>query len=161
VETMEPAVEAYRTAFAADGMYDARVFDGIAPMLERLRGAGLSLLVATSKPEVFARPICERYGLAALVDGVHGASLDESQSTKALVIGGALDAFGDRYPGPGRALMVGDREHDVAGAREHGIDTLGVSWGYAVPGELEEAGALEVLDTVDALTTAILRRLVG
>jgi len=39
-------------------------------------------------------------------------------------------------------VMVGDREHDVHGARVHGIDTVGVLWGYGSAEELTAAGAV-------------------
>ncbi|PZR52616.1 haloacid dehalogenase [Xylanimonas oleitrophica] len=156
-EQVEEAIKLYRADFAETGMWDNSVFDGVPAQLERLRDAGCTLAVATSKPEVFARPITERFGLAPLVDAVFGAPLDE-QGTKADVIAKALATLG-RTPADGPALMVGDREHDVVGAREHGIDCLGVTWGYAAPGELEEAGAVAVLDDVDQLAEQVLRLL--
>lgn len=147
------AVAAYRAAFADGGMYDTTVYPGIPEALGRLRGAGVRLLVATSKPEVFAVPVCDRTGLTPLLDGVFGAPLDES-ATKADVVGRALASVG---PGAaGRALMVGDREHDVLGARVHGLSCLGVAWGYAPEGELEEAGAVAVVRAVDGLAPAVL-----
>jgi phosphoglycolate phosphatase len=156
------AVRAYREVFAAGGMYDNRVFDGIPEVLRALRAAGCTLAVATSKPEVYARPICDRFGLTELVDGVFGAPLDEGTSTKADVIAKALATLGRTspvVPADGPALMVGDREHDVHGAAEHGIRCVGVTWGYAAPGELEEAGAVALVDDVARLTDAVLSRL--
>ena len=111
--------------------------------------------MATSKPEVYAVPICERLGIAPLVDGIFGASLDAGGATKAGVIARALTG---RDPGEAR-LMVGDREHDVVGARAHGIDCMGVAWGYAHDGELEAAGAVEVVETPAAMVAAAVRRL--
>ncbi|WP_425955186.1 HAD hydrolase-like protein [Xylanimonas sp. McL0601] len=148
------AIDAYREAFSAGGMWDNAVFDGIPAQLARLREAGCTLVVATSKPEVFAVPIAERFGLTPLVDGIFGAPLDE-QATKADVIAKALAALG-RTAAEGPALMVGDREHDVEGAREHGIDCLGVTWGYAAPGELVTAGAVAVVDKVEKLAETVL-----
>ncbi|QAY69863.1 HAD hydrolase-like protein [Xylanimonas protaetiae] len=145
-------IAAYREMFRETGMWDNAVFDGIPAQLERLRAAGCTLAVATSKPEVFAVPIAERFGLAPLVDAVFGAPLDESGS-KAQVIGTALAALG--WSG-GPALMVGDRVYDVVGAREHGIRTLGVSWGYPTGDELAQAGAVRVIDHVaDLAETAL------
>ncbi|WP_402462541.1 HAD hydrolase-like protein [Isoptericola aurantiacus] len=165
-ERVGEAVAAYRSAFTAGGMFDNAVFDGVPEVLRSLRAAGCTLAVATSKPEMFAQPICDRFGLTGLVDAVHGAPPDEARSTKADVIAAALDGLGRRPPGDASGgltgwpvLMVGDREHDVHGAAEHGIDCLGVSWGYAAPGELETAGAVELVDAVPDLTDAVLRRL--
>ena len=155
------AVAAYRAAFADGGMYDTTVYPGIPEALRELRDAGVRLLVATSKPEVFAGPVCDRTGLTPLLDGVFGAPLDES-ATKADVVGRALASTGPAgAAGRGRTLMVGDREHDVLGARAHGVPCLGVAWGYAPAGELEEAGAVAVLPDPEALGTALLRARTG
>ena len=161
-DRVDAAVRAYREAYAAGGMYDNRVFDGIPEVLRALRAAGCTLAVATSKPEVYAKPICDRYGLTELVDGVFGAPLDEGTSTKATVIAQALASLGRTSPvdpADGPALMVGDREHDVHGAAEHGIACVGVTWGYAAPGELADAGAVALVDDVADLTGAVLTRL--
>ncbi|ACZ29403.1 Haloacid dehalogenase domain protein hydrolase [Xylanimonas cellulosilytica DSM 15894] len=145
-------VAAYREVFRETGMWENAVFEGIPAQLALLREAGCTLAVATSKPEVFAVPIAERFGLAPLIDGVFGAPLDESGS-KAGVIAKALAALG--WSGE-PALMVGDRVYDVVGAREHGIDTLGVSWGYPTGDELVQAGAVQVIDDVaDLAPTAL------
>lgn len=149
------AVRAYREVFVTRMITGNSVYEGIPQMLRELRSAGLRLAVATSKPELYARPICDAFGLTALVDGVFGAPLDEATSTKAQVIEAALAANRDAGP----VLMVGDREHDVLGARAHGIDTIGVTWGYAAAGELESAGATELVDSPAELTQTILRRL--
>jgi phosphoglycolate phosphatase len=106
---------------------------------------------------VYAVPIAERFGLAAAVDGVFGAPPDLVASDKASVIATALASLPavDRR----RALMVGDREHDVAGARAHGVDTLGAGWGYAPDGELQRAGAVGIVGRPDELAEAVLARL--
>ncbi len=159
-DAIREAVAAYRAAFAAGGMWDNAVFDGIPQALATLRAAGVTMLVATSKPAVFARPITERFGLAALVDGVFGAPPDDVPSSKATVVGEALASLAGRGGhDPARTLMVGDREHDVRGAAAHGIDTLGVAWGYAAPGELAQAGALGIVGRTDELADAVLGRL--
>ncbi|MEN5072756.1 HAD hydrolase-like protein [Isoptericola cucumis] len=162
-DRVDEAVTAYREVFAAGGMYDNRVFDGVPQVLRELRAAGCTLAVATSKPEVFARPICDRFGLTELVDGVFGAPIEEGTSTKADVIAKALAALGRTSPvvpgADGPAVMVGDREHDVHGAAAHGIPCLGVTWGYAADGELEAAGAAGLVHDVAGLTRAVLDRL--
>ncbi|WP_454294325.1 HAD hydrolase-like protein [Salana multivorans] len=158
-DRVSEAVRVYRAAFAAGNMWDNRVYDGIPDQLRLLREAGCTLAVATSKPEVYARPICERFGLTELVDGVYGAPLDDVPSSKASVIAHALADLGVRglVPGADRTVMVGDRHHDVDGAREHGVPCLGVAWGYAVPGELD--GAVVVIDSVDELAGTVLNQL--
>lgn len=148
------AVAAYRAEFEAGGMWESEVFPGILEQLAALRTAGFTLAVATSKPEIYARPICERRGITALVDGVYGAPLDNVPSTKATVIAHAMAELGaDRVPPPERCVMVGDRHHDVDGAAEHGIACLGVAWGYAEPGELD--GAAGIVPDVASLSARV------
>lgn len=156
-DRVDEAITVYRTDFAATGMWDNSLFDGIVEQLDRLRRAGCVLAVATSKPEVFARPILTHFGLDDRLAGVFGAPVDE-QGTKGDVIARALAALG-RDPRTSPVLMVGDREHDVVGAREHGIDCLGVSWGYAAPGELDAVGAVTVVADVADLAEAVLAHL--
>lgn len=149
------AIAAYRGYFRRTGMWENSVYAGIPEQLGALRDAGVRLAVATSKPEVFAGPICERLGLAPFLDGVFGAPLDHVPSSKATVVAAALDALRPA----GAVLMVGDREHDVHGARTHDVDCLGVAWGYAQPGELATAGAVDVVPEVGRLASAVLSRL--
>lgn len=160
VERLHEAVEAYRADYSAGRLFEARVFPHVPEALAALRAAGCTLAVATSKPTVYARPVCERFGLTPLVDLVQGAPIDESTSTKAMVIAEALAGLGpSRVPAPSATVMVGDRSHDVRGAAEHAIATVGVAWGYAAPGELVDAGAVAVVEDVDALVVAVLARL--
>ena len=151
------ALAAYRVEFEAGGMFDNSVYPGIREALKTLRAASWTLAVATSKPEVYARRICDRFALTGLVDGVYGASLDESRGTKAAVIGHALASLGAAVPERARIVMVGDREHDVLGAAVHGIACLGAEWGYAVPGELDRAGAIGIIATPADLADAVVR----
>ncbi|ADG74350.1 Haloacid dehalogenase domain protein hydrolase [Cellulomonas flavigena DSM 20109] len=154
-ERVPDAVAAYRGYFRETGMWENTVYPGIPDQLAVLRDAGVRLAVATSKPEVFAGPICEQFGLAPFVEGVFGAPLDHVPSTKATVVGAALDALRPA----GQVLMVGDREHDAHGARAHGVDCLGVAWGYAQPGELTAAGVVGVVAEVADLAAGVLAAL--
>lgn len=156
-ERVPAAVAAYRGYFREHGMWENRVYDGVPEQLAALRSAGLRLAVATSKPEVFAVPICERFGLTPYLDGVFGAPLDDVPSTKADVVGAALAALAP----VGAALMVGDREHDAVGAAAHGLPCLGVAWGYAQEHELEDAGVVGVVPDVTGLAEAVLDALAG
>jgi phosphoglycolate phosphatase len=119
------------------GMFNTRAYPGVPELLAQLHAAGITLAVATSKPEAYAVPILEHLGLADLFATIGGDELDGSLGTKALVVGKVLERLGD--PHPSDVVMVGDRSHDVLGARAHGIDTIAVLWGYAVGGELETA----------------------
>ena len=137
------------------GCLFAKVFDGIPEQLNRMRNQGLTLAVATCKPEYQALPVCDHFGLTPLVDGVYGASKDSSRITKAQVITYALEDIGFDAKRDDRALMVGDRWTDADGALETGLDCLGCGWGYAEPGELESHGCYRIIEQVDRLCQAV------
>jgi phosphoglycolate phosphatase len=145
------AVARYREYFTTTGIYENKVYAGIAPLLGILRAAGVTLAVATSKPEVFARQIVDHFGLASYFDHVAGSGLDGSSSHKHEVISRALAALG--VEAGGDICMVGDRAHDAAGAARHGLDFIGVAWGYAADGELVDAGAPRIASTPTELLT--------
>jgi phosphoglycolate phosphatase len=138
-EKLAAVLGAYREKYGEGGMYDTSVYDGIREVLAMLFVSGVRLAVATSKPEPYAKPIVEHLGLAEFFETVGGDDLDGSLPTKALVIEKVLQRLGS--PSPSDVVMVGDRAHDVIGAREHGIACIGAGWGYGMPGELERAGA--------------------
>jgi phosphoglycolate phosphatase len=153
---IDQAIGKYREYFATTGMFENAVYPGIEPLLASLRHAGTRLAVATSKPEVFARRIVDHFGLTSYFDHVAGSGLDGSHRHKADVIALALAALGfdaDSDPEVRAGIcMVGDRAHDAVGAAAHGLDFIGVAWGYAAPGELAEAGARDVAGTPSELS---------
>ena len=107
-------------------------------MLESLQGAGLKLVIATSKPEEFALRIMEHFGLAAYFHRICGAQReDRASAQKGSVVADALRRSGTDGP----TVMVGDRRFDVAGAHENGLPAIGVLYGYGGREELENAGA--------------------
>lgn len=153
-EQLPEAIRVYRADFSVRGMYVNSVFDGITDVLAGLVAAGATLAVATSKPEVYARELTARFGLDPYLAGTYGAGLDEvSRGSKAAVIAYALleleeTAFAEGgLPPAARTIMVGDRSHDVEGARANGLACVGVGWGYADDGELAAHGAVTVVDT--------------
>ncbi len=143
------AVDVYREYFADRGIFENEVYPGIPALLKRLRAAGLKLVMATSKPEEFAVRIAEHFGIAESFDCIAGAAMDETRTQKWEVIEYALKRCGvtDRSA----VLMVGDREHDVLGAKRCGLACLGVLYGYGSREELEQAGAVAVVPTVEAI----------
>lgn len=154
--TAAAAIAAYRERYHAGGMYENAVYPGIPELLGRLASAGSVLAVATSKPTWSATRILEHFGLAPFFAHVAGAELDGSRETKTAVIAHSLarlGALGHR----GRPFrMVGDREHDVLGARAHGIPATGVLWGYGDAAELAAAGASEIAATPAELAGVLL-----
>lgn len=141
------AVEYYREYYRDRGIFENRVYDGIPELLERLKNAGYILAVASSKPEVFVKMILEHYGLEKYFDFAGGALLDGSRVKKADVISHVLN----NLPTRGEILMVGDREHDVLGAADFGMDCLGVTFGYGSRQELENAGAKYIADSPEEI----------
>lgn len=135
-------------------LYNA-LYDGIEEQLGQLRDDGFYLAIATCKPEYQAVPICRHFGLDRMVDGIFGASTDNSRLDKDQVIRYAFDRIGFDAQGGDRALMVGDRWTDVDGAKACGLDCLGCGWGYAEPGELSEHGAYRVIGQVGELSGAV------
>lgn len=147
---VERAIAKYRERYHDVGLFESTVYDGIPELLGALDDGGITMAVATSKPTVSATRILEHFDLAKRMAFIGGAELDRSRDSKALVIGHVLDQLG-LEPARDELVMVGDREHDVHGAREHGIDTIGVLWGYGSETELTTAGAVATADTTRAL----------
>jgi len=145
------AVAAYRTHYRAGAMFDAAVHPGIRELLTGLRADGATLAVATSKPEPFAVAVLGHTGLLGYFAGVHGATLDGTVRHKEQVVAAALAA----HPGTVRPVLIGDRLHDVLGARAHGLPCIGAGWGPAPPGELEVAGAAAVAATPAEVPAAL------
>jgi phosphoglycolate phosphatase len=143
----------YRRIYAERGVLESPPFPGVEELLHELAGVGVRLAVATSKAEVYAARIVAYRGWTDLFDTVCGDTLDGARPTKADVVGEALGRIGRSST----TVMVGDRLHDVVGARIHDIDCLGAGWGYAAPGELEEAGAAAVYADVGELAAALRR----
>lgn len=134
----EAAVARYRVHYRAGGMYDLTVYDGMIEALATLRDHADRMFVCTAKPEPFAVPILERFGLAGFFDGIYGAALDGSLDDKADII---AKIMAERGIDPARSVMIGDRKHDILAARRHGMASIGVTWGYGGAEELTQAGA--------------------
>ncbi len=147
-EQCKDGIRYYREYYVEKGMFENSVYPGIESLLEELKCAGRKLVVATSKPEEFAVQILERFGLAKYLDRIAGASMDESRSEKAEVLRYAIAEGGYDLSG---AVMVGDRENDVRGARENGLPCIGVLYGYGSREELSKAGAAKIAETVENL----------
>lgn len=135
---VEEALEHYRRFYGAGAMFDALVYSGIPETLARLRSAGAQLIVATAKPHVMAKPILAHFGLDAHFHAVHGPELDGTRDDKGDLIAHILETEG---VDPARAVMIGDRKHDILAARRHDMASIGVLWGYGGEAELRAAGA--------------------
>ena len=138
------AMAYYREYFSQKGLFENEVYEGVKELLVRLNEQGYQLYVATSKPEKFAKEILDYFDLTNQFKGIYGASLDSSRLEKAAVIAYAM-ASEDLEPQG--TLMIGDRKHDVLGAKENKLNTLGVLYGYGNQAELENAGAIALVET--------------
>lgn len=138
-EQSDLAVQYYREYFKVKGLYENQVYDGIPALLAALKERGRTLLLATSKPEEYAVEILKHFHLDHYFDFVAGATMDGSRSKKADVIAHALDL--GKISRLSSAVMIGDREHDILGAGQMGLDSIGVLYGYGSEAELRAAGA--------------------
>lgn len=154
-ESAEEAIAAFRAEYATRGWAMNTLFDGIQPLLEDLRAAGVRLAVATSKLETTARRVLAHFGVDQHFEVVAGATPDGSRKSKEEVLAHALEQL---RPLPERVLMVGDRSHDVHGAAAHGIDTVVVGWGY---GRDDFAGGYHLTGVTHAATVDELRSALG
>lgn len=149
------AVEHYRKYYNETGAYENSVYAGIPELLTELNKKEKRLAVATSKVDYAAVNILRHFNLDHHFDVIAGGDEHGAiRGTKALVIAHALAEL--RMCDGASIVMIGDREHDVHGAAEHKLPAIGVNWGYAEEGELAQAGAIEVVDSVDQLAELLL-----
>ena len=138
-EKAEEAIAFYREYFRNIGIFENKVYDGVEDMLRTLHADGKKIVLATSKPEEFAVRILEHFGLKKYFAVVAGASMDSSRSKKGDVIAYAISLC-ENFD-KDTAIMIGDREHDIIGAKENGLKSIGVLYGYGDEEELKTAGA--------------------
>ena len=139
-------MEYYREYFRDKGIFENSVYDEIEDLLKMLRDNNKILIVATSKPEVFAKKILEHFGIAKYFTSIAGSNLEGTRVKKGEVIKYALESC--EIIDQSKAIMIGDREYDIIGAKEAGIDSIGVLFGYGDRIELENAGADFIAETV-------------
>ena len=120
------------------GVYESRSFPGMREFLAALKRAGLTLAVATSKPQELAEHLLQRAGMTEYFDVIRGSSLSGNNNSKQEIVEAVLGAFGAEKE---ECVLIGDTKYDVTGAHAAGIPCICVRYGYAAPGELEEAGA--------------------
>lgn len=148
----DKAIAKFRERFTDIGIFENGVYEGIHELLEVLKQKGKILAIATSKPWVFAERILEKYELRSYFDIVVGSELDEkTRCTKTEVIIEVLRKLQLKDEELSRVVMIGDREHDIIGANNCHLSSIGVRFGYAEPGELEAAGATYIVESVGEL----------
>lgn len=149
------AVAYYREYFSQTGIYENLVYDGIQDLLESLKEAGKKVILATSKPEPFAKQILEYFHLSDYFDFAAGSNMDGTRTRKADVIGYALKSC--QISEYSKVVMIGDRMHDVLGAAQFGIDTIGVLYGYGSEEELKSAGAVYLAERPEHILQFIMK----
>lgn len=148
------ATQVYRERYGRVGLLENELFPQTAALLASVTDTGATLTVASTKGEVYVHRILRHFGLDHHFTIMGGADHDRGRHTKAQVIERVLTGLGAQ-PDPARTIMIGDREHDIHGARHHGIDTISVRYGYAKPGELEAARPRTIVDTMDDLAALL------
>ena len=137
-------INRYRERYETVGLFENTLYDGVVEMLDGLAASGLSLSIATAKPERTALRIIEHFGLTERFEVIVGATLTQERRAKAEVITHTLGLLG--IEGGDHVIMVGDRDHDVLGAMHNAMSCVGVLWGYGTPEELLRAGAVALAD---------------
>ena len=148
------AVDIYREYFAPKGIFENTVFEGIPEMLKKLKVAGKTVALATSKPTVFADKILKHFNLFDFFDLTVGSNLDGTLTDKAEVVRVVLEGLG--VTDKATAVMVGDRSHDIVGGAKNGLKTVGVTFGYGSKTELSDAKATKIVNSVAELEELLL-----
>ena len=144
---VQDAVDFYREYFSTSGMYENVVYPGIPDLLVDLKSKRKELIVATSKPTVFANQILNTFNLDQYFTAVVGSHLDGTRTSKTEIIAHALSTLGKSKENG--AVMVGDREHDIIGAQGNAIDSIGVTYGYGSLLELQRANPTHLAHAVE------------
>ncbi|MBR6521946.1 MAG: HAD family hydrolase [Oscillospiraceae bacterium] len=147
------AVEKYRERFAETGIFENEPYAGMHELLADLKDAGYTLAIASSKPEVFTKRIIEHFGFSPYFTHVCGSELNGDRTNKAEVITYALGKLGS--PAPKNVVMIGDRHHDIVGAKNNGLTSVGVLYGFGDEAELRDAGADYIAASVSEIASII------
>ena len=145
-ETAVKAVEYYRERYTDIGIFENEVYPGVEDMLDKLRGKGYILAVASSKPERFVKKVLDHFDLTKYFHEIVGSEMNGGRTSKADVIEEALDRL-HMADHRDQVVMVGDKGHDVFGARKAGLKCLAVSYGYGSEEELKNANPLKIVDS--------------
>ena len=153
---LDRAIALYRERFGTVGLFENALYPGVPEAVAAIRDAGFATFVATSKPHVYATQIVAHFGLAPLFDRVYGSELDGTRVDKAELIAHAL---AEEQLDPGHVVMIGDREHDLLGAKRCGVRTIAVTYGYGSEAELrthDPAALAHAPHAIPALVASLL-----
>ena len=149
----DQALSIYRERFGTVGLFENEVYRGIPALLHKLHSAGHRLCLATSKPRIYAVQILDYFTLSEYFTGVYGSELDGTFDNKVELLEHLLSVEG---LAPNETVMVGDRRQDIIAAKQNGVASIGVLYGFGSREELEEAGADRILATVEELQTCLM-----
>ena len=150
----EEGVRLYREYYAVKGIFENKVYPGITHLLKKCREQGKKVILATSKPQIYAKQILKHFELAEYFDDIQGSSMDGSKIHKEDVIQSALSD--NQITDMQEVLMIGDRKHDVLGSGKFGISCVGVLYGYGSREELEPFGPVLLAESCEELTDKLL-----
>ena len=153
-EKAQIAVEKYRERYIDTGVYENALIDGVKETLSLLKENGVKLYLATSKPQTLAEIILNHFGIYDFFDFVGGADFNHTRDEKWQVIDYVFQSVG--ITDKENAIMVGDRMHDILGAKKTGIKSLCVLCGYGDREEFEEYGADYIVPSIADITCFIL-----
>lgn len=149
-KTANKAVEYYRERYSVTGIFENKLYPDVERVLLELKNRGYILAVASSKPENYVRQILDYFNLTQYFDEICGSDMNGSRTNKTEVIEETLSRLNMKKRRD-EVVMVGDREHDVNGAKKAGVACVAVSYGYGSKKELTEAGALKIIDSANEL----------
>ena len=142
----------YRERFGTIGIFENAVYEGIPETLAKLKDSGKKLYVATSKPEIYVPRILDHFDLSKYFEGAEGSDIEETRSNKALVIKYVIEKNGlEEEAKANKIVMIGDRKHDIIGAKKNSLESIGCLWGYGSRKELSEHGATRIIERVEDL----------
>ena len=148
-EQSQKAIEVFQDYYAPKGLYENTPYPGMRELLAGWKAEGRRLVLATSKPEIFAMQILERFGMASSFTFIAGGDPCETRVHKSDVIRYAMRKLGLDANIP--AVMVGDTKYDILGAKELGFPTVAVTYGFGKREDIVEAGAAWIVDSVEEL----------
>jgi len=148
----EQGLALYRERFGTVGLFENAVYPDIPNVLAACQAAGHRLFVATSKPTVYAVQILDHFSLSPYFEAICGSELDGTRSGKTELLRWVLAEHGIDAAS---ATMIGDRRHDITGARNNGMRAIGVTYGYGGLAELTAAGANPIVDSPGELAAAL------
>ncbi len=154
-EKSDFAVKKYREKYAESGIYELDIYDGIIPLIKKLRENGIKVGIASSKPQNFLIRIVDFLEIAELIDFISAPSADDTPQSKASLINNSAEALNICKD---KILMVGDRYFDIDGANGAGVESVGVTFGYGSEEELKKSGATFIAGCADEIADIIFCR---